>query len=90
MGELMMVLKLMNDNLCNIVSCVCFGIDIIYYVVEEIVSGNLDLLVCIEQQVGFIEEIVVVMEELIFIVRQNVDNVCQVIELVGNVLYIVV
>jgi methyl-accepting chemotaxis protein len=55
-GELMMALKLMNDNLRNIVSRVRLGTDTIHHAAEEIASGNLDLSARTEQQAGSIEE----------------------------------
>lgn len=49
MGQLMVVLCKMNDNLVDIVFGVCCSIDLIVIVLGEIVSGNMDLLLCIEQ-----------------------------------------
>jgi methyl-accepting chemotaxis protein len=82
-GELMMALKLMNDNLRNIVSRVRLGTDTIHHAAEEIASGNLDLSARTEQQAGSIEE-TAAMEELTSTVRQNADNARQATELAGN------
>lgn len=61
-GQLMQVIQQMSDSLVCIVSNVCNSVNIIVIVMVEIVVGNFDLLVWIEVQVGFIEEIVLVME----------------------------
>jgi methyl-accepting chemotaxis protein len=89
-GELMMALKLMNDNLRNIVSRVRLGTDTIHHAAEEIASGNLDLSARTEQQAGSIEETSAAMEELTSTVRQNADNARQATELAGNASHIAV
>lgn len=67
--SLLFVIKKMCDSLVGIVGRVREGIYVIEQVFIEIVIGNLDLFLCMEQQVGVLEEIVLVMEELMFIVK---------------------
>jgi methyl-accepting chemotaxis protein len=76
-GELMAALKLMNDNLRNIVGRVRTGTDTINHASGEIASGNLDLSSRTEQQAGSLEETASAMEELTSTVKQNADNARQ-------------
>ncbi|NUT63773.1 methyl-accepting chemotaxis protein [Herbaspirillum sp. C9C3] len=83
-GELMMALKLMNDNLRNIVGRVRHGTEAINHAAGEIASGNLDLSARTEQQAGSIEETASAMEELSSTVRQNAHNASEATALAGN------
>ncbi|MFJ3047761.1 methyl-accepting chemotaxis protein [Herbaspirillum chlorophenolicum] len=76
-GELMAALKLMNENLCSIVSRVRSGTDTINHASGEIASGNMDLSSRTEQQAGSLEETASAMEELTSTVKQNADNARQ-------------
>ncbi|NUU04089.1 methyl-accepting chemotaxis protein [Herbaspirillum robiniae] len=83
-GELMAALKLMNDNLRNIVSRVRTGTDTINHASGEIASGNLDLSSRTEQQAGSLEETASAMEELTSTVKQNADNARQANQLAAS------
>ncbi|MBP0599361.1 MCP four helix bundle domain-containing protein [Herbaspirillum sp. LeCh32-8] len=83
-GELMAALKMMNENLCNIVERVRSGTDTIHHASQEIASGNLDLSSRTEQQAGSLEETASAMEELTSTVRQNADNARQANQLAGS------
>ncbi|MBV8621989.1 MAG: HAMP domain-containing protein, partial [Herbaspirillum sp.] len=83
-GELMAALKLMNENLRNIVGRVRQGTDTIHHAAGEIASGNLDLSARTEQQAGSLEETASAMEELTTTVRQNADNARQATQLAST------
>jgi len=76
-GKLLRALRIMNDNLSNIVSQVRSGTDTIATASSQIASGNLDLSSRTEQQAGSLEETASAMEELTSTVRQNADNARQ-------------
>lgn len=85
-GCLLQVLVVMNQKFKVIVLEVWCGIDFMVIVLIQIVIGNLDFFLCIEEQVSVLEEIVFLLEQLIFSVKQNVDYICKFSELVGNVM----
>lgn len=62
MVYLLNVLKWMQDGFVEIVSQVCVSIEMIVGDVCMIVSGNVDLFVCIEQQVVLLQQVVVSVE----------------------------
>lgn len=76
-GRLMQALRLMNDNLVDLVGKVRSGTDSIYTASCEIASGNLDLSQRTEEQASSLEETASSMEELTSTVRQNADNARQ-------------
>lgn len=76
-GRLLQALKLMNDNLVDLVGKVRIGTDSISTASGEIASGNLDLSQRTEQQAASLEETASSMEELTSTVRQNSDNARQ-------------
>ena len=76
-GKLLRALRIMNDNLSNIVSQVRSGTDTIATASSQIASGNLYLSSRTEQQAGSLEETASAMEELTSTVRQNADNARQ-------------
>ncbi|MFL9880804.1 methyl-accepting chemotaxis protein [Herbaspirillum rhizosphaerae] len=74
LGQLMLALKDMNDNLLRIVGDVRHGTDTIAAASTEIASGNLDLSSRTEQQAGSLQETASAMEELTATVKQNAEN----------------
>ncbi|MBL8498319.1 HAMP domain-containing protein [Nitrosomonas sp. JL21] len=76
-GQLMQALKIMNDNLVDLVSKVRTGTDSIATASSEIASGNSDLSQRTEEQASSLEETASSMEELTSTVRQNADNARQ-------------
>ncbi len=76
-GRLLQALKIMNDNLVDLVSKVRMGTDQITTASSEIASGNLDLSQRTEEQASSLEETASSMEELTSTVRQNADNARQ-------------
>ncbi|MBI1772505.1 MAG: MCP four helix bundle domain-containing protein, partial [Burkholderiales bacterium] len=76
-GQLLAALKLMNDNLVNIVTQVRSGTDTIATASAQIASGNLDLSSRTEEQASSLEETASSMEELTSTVKQNADNARQ-------------
>ncbi|WP_319006059.1 methyl-accepting chemotaxis protein [Methylobacillus gramineus] len=83
-GELMKALKLMNDNLSNIVGEVRSGTDTIATASSEIATGNLDLSSRTEEQASSLEETASAMEELTSTVKQNADNARQANQLAAS------
>ena len=77
LGQLMLALKDMNDNLLRIVGDVRHGTDTIAAASTEIASGNLDLSSRTEQQAGSLQETASAMEELTATVKQNAENAKQ-------------
>jgi methyl-accepting chemotaxis protein len=73
-GQLLQSLRLMNDNLQEIVGKVRSGTDTIATASSEIAAGNLDLSSRTEQQASALEETASSMEELTTTVKQNADN----------------
>lgn len=73
-GQLLQSLRLMNDNLREIVGKVRDGTDTIATASSEIAAGNLDLSSRTEQQASALEETASSMEELTSTVKQNADN----------------
>jgi len=76
-GELLDALKLMNNNLSNIVGRVRSGTETIAHASTEIASGNLDLSARTEEQASSLEETASSMVELTSTVRQNNENAHQ-------------
>jgi len=76
-GQLMQALKIMNDNLVDLVSKVRSGTDSIATASSQIASGNSDLSQRTEEQASSLEETASSMEELTSTVRQNADNARQ-------------
>jgi len=76
-GRLLKALKLMNDELLNVVSQVRGGTDAINTASAEIAAGNLDLSSRTEEQASSLEETASSMEELTSTVKQNADNARQ-------------
>ncbi|RXZ38056.1 HAMP domain-containing protein [Oxalobacteraceae bacterium CAVE-383] len=80
-GQLMLALKDMNQNLLNIVGDVRQGTDSIANASGEIAAGNRDLSVRTEQQSGALQETASAMEQLTSTVKQNAENARQANEL---------
>ena len=76
-GRLLQALKIMNDNLADLVGKVRMGTDQIATASGEIASGNSDLSQRTEEQASSLEETASSMEELTSTVRQNADNARQ-------------
>ncbi len=87
-GDLLRALKLMQENLCNIVGKVRAGTETIHVTASEIATGNLDLSSRTEQQASSLEETAASMVELTATVKQNNENAgqaCQLAEAASNV-----
>ena len=76
-GDLVLALKTMNDNLLKTVTEVRAGTETIVTASQQIASGNLDLSSRTEQQASSLEETASSMEELTSTVRQNANNARQ-------------
>ncbi len=76
-GKLLQALKLMNDNLVDLVGKVRTSTDSIATASGEIAHGNSDLSHRTEEQASSLEETASSMEELTSTVKQNADNACQ-------------
>lgn len=76
-GRLLQALKIMNDNLADLVGKVRMGADQISTASGEIASGNSDLSQRTEEQASSLEETASSMEELTSTVKQNADNARQ-------------
>lgn len=76
-GQLLDALKVMNNNLLNIVTEVRSATDNIVTASSEIAAGNQDLSSRTEDQASSLEETAASMEELTSTVRQNSDNARQ-------------
>jgi len=76
-GDLVLALKTMNDNLLKTVTELRAGTETIVTASQQIASGNLDLSSRTEQQASSLEETASSMEELTSTVRQNADNARQ-------------
>ncbi|MDP1557312.1 MAG: methyl-accepting chemotaxis protein [Nitrosomonas sp.] len=83
-GQLLLALKLMNDNLVDLVGKVRTGTDSIAIASAEIASGNADLSQRTEEQASSLEETASSMEELTSTVRQNADNARQANQLASS------
>jgi methyl-accepting chemotaxis protein len=77
MGQLLLALKTMNDNLVKTVSTVRSGTEAIGTASSEVAAGNQDLSSRTEQQASSLEETASSMEELTSTVKQNADNARQ-------------
>lgn len=76
-GQLLDSLRVMNENLQEIVGKVRAGTGTIATASSEIAAGNLDLSSRTEQQASALEETASSMEELTTTVKQNADNARQ-------------
>ncbi|TXI27318.1 MAG: HAMP domain-containing protein [Nitrosomonas oligotropha] len=76
-GRLLQALRMMNDNLIDLVGKVRSGTDQISTASGEIASGNSDLSQRTEEQASSLEETASSMEELTSTVKQNADNARQ-------------
>jgi methyl-accepting chemotaxis protein len=76
-SSLLVAIKVMRDNLENIVGRVRLGTDSMSTASNEIALGNADLSVRTEQQAAALEEIASTMDELTSTVRQNTENARQ-------------
>ena len=76
-GQLMAALKIMNDNLVDIVGQVRSGTDTISTASSEIAAGNMDLSSRTEEQASSLEETASSMEELTSTVKFNAENARQ-------------
>lgn len=76
-GQLMSALRLMNDNLKNIVGQVRSSSDDISVSCQEIATGNMDLSSRTEAQAGSLEETASSMEELTSTVKLNTEHAQQ-------------
>jgi methyl-accepting chemotaxis protein len=75
--SLMFAMKVMRDNLSEVVTKVRNGTETISTASAEIAAGNLDLSSRTEQQAASLEETASSMEELTVTVKQNADNARQ-------------
>jgi methyl-accepting chemotaxis protein len=76
-GRLLQALKLMNENLVNLVGQVRSGTESISTGAKQIASGNADLSSRTEEQASSLEETASSMEELTSTVKQNAENAKQ-------------
>jgi methyl-accepting chemotaxis protein len=76
-SSLLFSMKIMRDNLVNVISQVQVGTNTIATGSGQIASGNLDLSSRTEQQASSLEETASSMEELTSTVKQNSDNARQ-------------
>ncbi len=76
-GRLLQALKVMNENLVDLIGKVRTGTDQITTASGEIASGNSDLSQRTEEQASSLEETASSMEELTSTVKQNADNARQ-------------
>jgi methyl-accepting chemotaxis protein len=76
-GQLMEALKLMSENLSQLVGDVRHGSDTIATASNQIASGNQDLSSRTEEQASSLEETAASMEQLTSTVKQNADNARQ-------------
>lgn len=76
-SSMLYAMKVMRDNLADIVQQVRNGTDTIATASSQIAAGNLDLSSRTEQQASSLEETASSMEELTSTVRQNVENAGQ-------------
>ncbi|NVD74437.1 MCP four helix bundle domain-containing protein [Duganella sp. BJB1802] len=83
-GQLLQALKVMNDNLRNIVGQVRIGTDTIATASAQIAAGNFDLSARTEGQASSLEQTASSMEELTSIVKQNADNARQANQLAAS------
>jgi len=83
-GQLMLALKEMNENLVDVVAKVRTGTDAVATASSQIAAGNLDLSSRTEEQASSLEETASSMEELTGTVKQNAENARQANQLVAS------
>ncbi len=83
-SSVMATMKLMRDQLAQVVTGVRQNADAVAIASEEIASGNTDLSARTETQASALEETAAAMEELSGTVRQNADNARQANQLAVN------
>ncbi|MRW92304.1 HAMP domain-containing protein [Duganella sp. FT80W] len=76
-GDLLGALRLMQDNLSNIVGKVRSGTETIHGATVEIAAGNLDLSGRTEEQASSLEQTAAAMVELTTTVKQNNENAAE-------------
>jgi methyl-accepting chemotaxis protein-1 (serine sensor receptor) len=76
-GDLLGALKLMQQNLSNIVGKVRTGTETIHGATVEIAAGNLDLSGRTEEQASSLEQTAAAMVELTTTVKQNNENAAE-------------
>lgn len=76
-GQLLLSLKRMRENLFNTVSKIRAGSESISTSATQVATGNLDLSSRTEEQASSLEETASSMEELTSTVKQNADNASQ-------------
>ena len=81
-SSLMAQLKMMQDNLVQLVSSVRYGAESVSATSSEIAIGNNDLSSRTEGQAGSLEETAAAMEQLTSTVKQNADNALRANQLV--------
>ena len=77
MGQLLLALKAMNDNLAATVGTVRSGTETIATAALQVASGSMDLSSRTEQQASSLEETASSMEELTSTTKQNAENARQ-------------
>jgi methyl-accepting chemotaxis protein-1 (serine sensor receptor) len=83
-GDLLGALKLMQQNLSNIVGQVRTGTETIHGATVEIAAGNLDLSGRTEEQASSLEQTAAAMVELTTTVKQNNENAAEACRLADN------
>ena len=84
LGDLLMALKLMNDNLGGMVAQVRQSTESMNVSSREIATGNMDLSQRTESQAGSLEETASAIEQLTGTVRNNADNARQANKMVDD------
>ncbi|MEH2922157.1 methyl-accepting chemotaxis protein [Samsonia erythrinae] len=74
LGQLMVAMSTMNDNLHNMIDDIRVGVSQISNASSEIVAGNTDLSSRTEEQAAAVEQTAASMEQLTATVKQNADN----------------
>jgi len=84
MGQLLLALKAMNENLSKTVAVVRAGTETIASASSQVAAGSLDLSSRTEEQASSLEETSSSMDELTSTVKQNADNARQANTLAEN------
>ncbi|MFZ6724889.1 methyl-accepting chemotaxis protein [Undibacterium sp. MH2W] len=82
--SLLASIKMMRDEIADLIRQIKTGAETISHASKEIASGNLDLSARTESQAGSLEETASTMEELTSTVRQNADNARQARQLASS------